>query len=263
MTGTCRYEVFPQIDEPFAAEGDDAVAEMIEAGAVWTPFTRNDAPARFVPPRFGVSVDADPKWRHPVTPADSAVTTAIAQATRGYAVSADVGDAEGLRFLSACLNLTRIIAATCDGVVVDRTSDIGYTAEQHDALIEQPYLRDMLVVEAIATGATFELRTAGMHKYAAHELVIESVAASDLELGKTILFDNVANYAAFKGRLQPGQTMQYQRQVPASTWFFEQRGDGRLRVVDYDSEGKRPLPTLDHCLGVFRPLFAKVRGAVG
>ena len=91
------------------------------------------------------------------------------------------------------------------------------------------------------------------------KFTVEELAEADVELAKSILLDNVASYAAFRGTVKPNQTMQYQRTNPASIWFFAPKADGLLQVVDCDPSEPRGLPDLSHCLSVFRPLYAKAR----
>jgi len=260
MTRACHFDVLVLDEEPYDVDGDEDFEEMLEAGATVSSQTRAEDAACFAPPTFRVARDQDPKWRTPVSPADPAIVEAASRARRCFSVVCEQDPEDGRTLVSACMSLAGALAVERDGIVIDRTSGIAYTAEEFDDLTENAYLRDMIVIEAVRGGdGTFEVRSRGMSKFSAYDFVVERVSSDDVELAKTILCDNVARYAAFSGRVEPGQTMQYQRNVPESIWFFEARGDGTIRVVDCDPQEKRALPDLSHCLRVFRPLFAKAR----
>ena len=147
------------------------------------------------------------------------------------------------------------------GVIIDRTSDIGFTVDellaQASAFNEDGDhdLRDTLVVRVDLQGTTATLRTVGLSKYGQRELVMEGFPAEHVELARQLLYDKLGPYAALNAPLLPGQTMAFARKPPEARLFFSERFDGALLITDCEATEKKAAPGLKRFIELSLPAF--------
>jgi hypothetical protein len=163
------------------------------------------------------------------------------------------------------MGLAAYAAYRFNGVVVDRTADIGYSGDQFiaqaTALNENGDhdVRDAVVVEAEAHGASARLLTRGMSKYGQRDFVIEEFPAEHVELGRRLLYDNLAQYSAMQATIEPGQNLAYKRADPAARLIFSDDGQGGLLVSDCHPTEKRAVSGLSKFLSVALPDYLNER----
>jgi hypothetical protein len=169
-----------------------------------------------------------------------------------YVVTSDKTEPPDLGYLDAAAFLALDIAKQKDGVVVDRTSDIGYPLRAFERLREEGMrVRDAVSLEETSGVGGVTLRTHGMVKYGQSDFLLEHFPFEHLELGRRLLYDNVCDYSAFRAPVLAGQTM------GSSDYrlFFEGVTDGLLRITDCDPEKKAPLPGISRLLGSLLPIW--------
>lgn len=248
----CRYEVFPQ------SEPDDDIEAAEDELVSLSVVDRGDEPSVFEPPKYQAPASRGHTFRV-AAPAGDELLAAIVSTTQCYVIEADIEQPEDLSFLEESMALALSIAEATDGVIVDRTSDIGYTLEQFEPQSEDPEIRDTVSLAEDKSGQTVNLVTRGMSKYAEHDFSIEGFPAEHVELARRLLLDNLCPYSAFQDSIEPGQNLQYRGDNPAALLFFDAVDDSTLMVSDMDVSGKRAAKGLSRFLEISLPGFIEQR----
>src|SRR5438067_1849914 len=136
MMARCRYEVFCADATPYAVR-DAELAAVVSGGVGWERIERAQDEGPFKPPAWGApGAEQSARFVHPVQGPSRAVTQAIRRSPVCYVIAFELPDAEDHRHLEGAVALALDIASERDGVVVDRTSDIGYTLADLEELVE-------------------------------------------------------------------------------------------------------------------------------
>jgi len=248
----CRFEVFA------ATEPSEEIEEATEDSVSLAIHSRDDNPDAFCAPRFETPVNRGETFRV-AGPAGQELVSAIDDARTCYVVEVSIEEPADLGFLEESMALALSIAEATEGVIVDRTSDIGYTAQQFEPQSEDPEIRDTVSLEETAAGETVSLRSRGMSKYAEADFAVESFPAEHVELARRLLLDNLCLYSAFQSSIQSGQNLQYKRDNPLALLYFAEVEDGLLRVTDMDESKKTGSDNLNRFLDISLPAFVEQR----
>ncbi|MFH1434181.1 MAG: hypothetical protein ABIJ56_00560 [Pseudomonadota bacterium] len=251
----CRYEVFLADAARFENE-DRELQAMVEKDVTWEQVERSQNPGLFEPPAFGSPTGDQPeRFRHPVKGVPDAIAAAIRDAAMCHVITTAAKDPRDADYLFSAIMLASEIATARRGVVVDRTADIGYTAEYFFRLRGGLAVREAVVVHEDAGPGEVRLWTSGMVKFGQSDFLIESFPQKQVEMGRRLLWDNLCHYSAYHSSLEPGQNMQYMGGDPAAKFFFELTGDGYLRVSDCHADEKKPTPGLRKFVEMALPMF--------
>jgi len=255
ISARCRYEVFCADAAKFDIM-DEGLQAKVEKDVTWEQVGRSQNPGLFEPPAFGSPTDDQPeRFRHPAGGAPDAIAAAIKDAAMCHVITTDAKDPPDAEYLFAAIMLAGEIATARRGVVVDRTADIGYTAEYFFRLRDGLAVREAVVVHEDAGRGEVRLWTSGMVKFGQSDFLIESFPEKHVEMGRRILWDNLCHYSAYRSPIEPGQSMQYMGGDPAAKFFFEQTGDGYLRVSDCHPDEKKAIPGLRKFIELTLPAF--------
>jgi hypothetical protein len=253
----CRYEVLCTDSTPFEIM-DPELAAITEGDVVWKRVERAERPGLFQLPIYGPPSDDQPeRFRHPVKEIPAILKTVIDESGVCFIVTAEVGDPPDFGYLDGAIALAGQIALERRGVVIDRTADIGYTAEGMYAQREVLTVRDTVVIHEDSTEDRVRVWTAGMIKFGQMELMIDDFPAEHVELSRRLLYDNLCHYCVFSSPIGPGQTMQYMGSDPSARLYFDKAPNGFLVVSDYDAEKEKPLPGLDQFLAHALPAYLR------
>jgi hypothetical protein len=253
----CRYEVLCTDTTPFEIR-DRELAAIIEEDVAWKRVERTERPGLFQLPIYGPPTDDQPeRFRHPVKEIPAIIQTVIREAAVCYVVTAEVNDPPDFGYLDGAIALAGQIALEKKGVVIDRTADIGYTAEEMYSQREVLTVRDTVVIHEDTMEDRVRVWTAGMIKFGQMELLIDDFPAEHVELSRRLLYDNLCHYCVFSRRIGPGQTMQYMNSAPSARLFFSEAPSGLLVVSDCDPDERKPLPGLTHFLAHALPTFMR------
>jgi len=172
-------------------------------------------------------------------------------------VTAEISDPPDFGYLDGAIALAGQIALEKKGVVIDRTADIGYTAEGMYAQREVLTVRDTVVIHEDTIEDRMRVWTAGMIKFGQMEFMIDDFPAEHVELSRRLIYDNLCHYCVFRGSIGPGQTMQYMSATPRARLFFSEAQSGHLVVSDCDPEERKPLSGLVQFLTLSLPAYKR------
>lgn len=253
----CRYEVLCTDPSPFEIRDEDL--EAITAGEVaWKRVERAERPGLFQLPIYGPPTEDQPeRFRHPVKEIPAIIKSVIGEASVCYIVTAETEDPPDFGYLDGAIALAGQIALEKKGVVIDRTADIGYTAEEMYAQREVLTVRDTVVIHEDYLEDRVRLWTAGMVKFGQMEFLINDFPAEYVELSRRLLYDNLCHFCVFNGSISPGQTMQYMSASPSARLFFTAAQGGHLLVSDCDHRERKPVEGLMQFLAHVLPAYKK------
>lgn len=253
----CRYEVLCTDPSPFEVRDED-LAAITEGEVVWKRVERAERPGLFQLPIYGPPTEDQPeRFRHPVKEIPAIIHAVIDEASVCYVVTAEASDPPDFGYLDGAIALAGQIALEKKGVVIDRTADIGYTAEEMYAQREVLTVRDTVVIHEDYMEDRVRLWTAGMVKFGQMEFIISDFPAEHVELSRRLLYDNLCHFCVFSGSISPGQTMQYMSASPSARLFFTEAPGGQLIVSDCDSKERKPLEGLAQFLAHVLPAYRK------
>ena len=251
----CRYEVFCADTAQFDIK-DKELQAMVEKDVTWEQVERSQTPGLFEPPAFGSpSGGQSERFRHPVKGVPDAMAAAIKDAALCHVITTDARDPRDTEYLFGAIMLAGEIATARRGVVVDRTADIGYTAEYFFKLRNGLTVREAVVVHEDESRGEVRFWTSGMVKFGQRDFLIESFPEKHIEMGRRLLYDNLCHYSAYRSTIEPDQNMQYMGGDPAAIFFFGETDDGYLRVSDCHPDGKKPIPGLRKFIELALPTF--------
>ena len=173
-------------------------------------------------------------------------------------------DDDDLTPLQMAMGLVSAVARTTGRVVIDRTADLGYAAEEFIALeraLNQDgdfSVRDGVVIEIDEADGRLALCTIGMSKYGHPELLIEGFPREARQAAVSFCYDHLAQHGAEEPFVD-GQIVRYKRTDPAARLVFTQVERGLLRVSDYDPTTRRPLPGVAKLCAVMLPSAVTAR----
>lgn len=237
---------------------DPDLKAMLGGDVAWESFTRSQRPGLFQLPVYGQPTDDQPpKLRHPVKGVSPIVAVVIEKAGTCHIVTSVAKDPPDFGYLDASIALAGQIALEKRGVVIDRTADVGYTAEAMYAQRDVLTVRDTVVIHEEPEGDRVRLWTAGMSKYGRRDFVIESFPAEHVELARRLLYDNLCRTSVCQHPLEVGQAIPYFDDTPSARLFLSEGKGGSLVVQDGRPDGEGPLPGLSVFIELTLPAFTR------